>query len=139
KIPMLRENLEKTCSGPAKEQSFSLPELDVDIDLLFQEIDTSFCEILRQFEPFGPGNMRPIFVSKEVQFKNLKVLKGKHLSFLAFQQEAGPIFKAIGFGMADEYGKLINTNSVNLCYVLEENLYKREKHWQLNLKDIHIS
>lgn len=132
-------DLEKALQEQKPEDGSPRPEIEIDLELLLQEVDESFCRILRQFEPFGPGNMRPIFASKDVKFRNLKVLKGKHLSFLAYQEERGPSFRAIGFGMADEYEKLIDTNSLNLCYVLEENLYRGNKQWQLNLKDIHIS
>jgi len=98
-----------------------------------------FYRVLRQFAPFGPDNMHPIFVTKNVQIMgNARLLKGEHLKLKLFQAEYPDIeIDAIGFGLGYFYNK-IKDKSFDIAYVIDENNWKGKKTLQLMIKDIKI-
>ena len=88
--------------------------------------------------PFGPGNMTPIFESRNVSLAGRPtIMKEKHLKFDVKQNNSG-IFTAIGFGMAHFYPDLVNGRPFSIAYCLEENNFRDKKTLQLSLKDIKL-
>ena len=88
--------------------------------------------------PFGPGNMTPLFESKNVFLAGTPVImKEKHLKFDVKQKDSVN-FTAIGFGMAHFYPDLVSGRPFSICYNLEENNFRDKKTLQLFLKDIKI-
>jgi single-stranded-DNA-specific exonuclease len=113
-----------------------IPMINVDLSLELAAIDTKFYRILRQMGPFGPGNMTPVFESKNVSLSGMPViLKEKHIKFDVKQKDSGT-FTAIGFGMSHFYTDLVNGRPFSICYHLEENNFRDKKTLQLFLKDI---
>ncbi|MCF0056531.1 single-stranded-DNA-specific exonuclease RecJ [Dyadobacter sp. CY356] len=113
-----------------------IPMINIDLELELSAITPKFYNILRQMGPFGPGNMTPVFESKEVSLAGQPtIMKEKHIKF-DVKQNGSPIFTAIGFGMSQYYQDLIKGRTFSICYNLEENNFRDKKTLQLFLKDI---
>lgn len=114
------------------------PKINIDLALELGSITPKFYNILRQMGPFGPGNMTPVFESKDVSIEGRPViLKEKHIKF-DVKQKNSVSFTAIGFGMAQFYPDLVNGRPFSICYNLEENNFRDKKTLQLFLKDIKL-
>ncbi len=115
------------------------PELLVDAVLDLKDIDMKFWKLLAQFKPFGPSNLRPIFVSKDVQVVGIPTVVGNgHLKMRLKQGDSG-IFDAIGFNMHEYLPDVRNGQAFNIAYVLEENHWNGRRTLQMRLKDIHLN
>jgi single-stranded-DNA-specific exonuclease len=114
------------------------PELTIDAKLDFGEVDMKFWKLLSQFEPFGPGNLHPIFMSEDVTVAGVPTIVGNgHLKMRVKQKDAG-VFDAIGFNMHEYLPAVRNGKAFNIAYVLEENHWNGRRTLQLRLKDIQI-
>lgn len=117
------------------------PEISVDLEMNFSDFDEKFMRILKQFEPFGPENMTPVFMSKNVIDSGYAKTLGndeEHLkSFL--KQNNSPNFNAIGFGLGDKINLVKNRNPFEAVYVLEENEWNGTVSLQLQLRDVRTS
>ena len=89
-------------------------------------------------EPFGPENMRPVFITKNVQDTSWsKIVKEQHVRFIVKQDNI--IFTGIGFNMADKFYLLQMNKPLDIVYTLDENEWNGEIHLQLKVIDIRIS
>ncbi len=113
------------------------PQIDIDEVIDLNMINSKFYNILKQMAPFGPGNMNPVFVSKDVRVASTpRLLKNEHLKLQIKQVGGNQSIDAIGFGMAP-YGAMIESGMpFSVAYCIEENNYKGKKTLQLMLKDI---
>ncbi|MCA1802656.1 MAG: single-stranded-DNA-specific exonuclease RecJ [Rhodothermaceae bacterium] len=116
------------------------PELIIDADLNLGDIKPIFWKQLSQFEPYGPQNLKPIFVSRNLRVVgNPTVVGNGHLKMKVAQNGTTPL-DAIGFNMhkflpdVRECGE----GGLNLAYVLEENTWNNRTNLQMRLKDIKI-
>lgn len=115
-----------------------IPEIIIDTELNFKNITKSFYNILTQMEPFGPENMRPVFITKNVQDTSWsKIVKEQHVRFIVKQDNI--IFTGIGFNMADKFYLLQMNKPLDIVYTLDENEWNGEIHLQLKVIDIRIS
>ncbi|MEX2368010.1 MAG: single-stranded-DNA-specific exonuclease RecJ [Balneolaceae bacterium] len=117
------------------------PELKIDSSIDLEEVDRRFWKLLTQFEPFGPGNRRPVFVSRDVQIQGVPTIVGNgHLKMKLAQNNSG-IFDVIGFNMHEYLPKLRITENdrIDIAYELEENLWNNRRSLQIRLKDIHVN
>lgn len=116
------------------------PELMIDSELDLSDVDLRFWKLLSQFEPFGPGNMRPQFVSKGVKVIGIPTIVGSGHLKLKISQNGSGVFDAIGFNMHEYLPVLRNCNegSIRIAYSLEENYWNGRRTIQIRLKDIHI-
>ena len=113
------------------------PEILIDAEIDFDSISPKFFRILKQFEPFGPGNMTPIFLSKNVCDTGFaKTLGGEneHLRLLAEQK--GKKIPAIGFGCGKKLNFVKNKQKFDMVYCLDENEWNGNVTMQLRIKDI---
>jgi single-stranded-DNA-specific exonuclease len=112
------------------------PELQIDTELNLEDIDMKFWKLLNQFEPYGPHNLRPVFVSKKVQAVGVPTIVGNgHLKMKIRQGDSG-VFDAIGFNM-HEYLPFVRKDSFDMAYVVEENNWNGRRTLQVRIKDIH--
>jgi single-stranded-DNA-specific exonuclease len=95
-----------------------------------------FKKIIDHFEPFGPGNMKPVFVSENVYTKNFRLLNDAHLKLTVVQPNHDLTMEAIGFNMADKEILVADGLPFQLAYTLETNVFREKETLQLNLKDI---
>lgn len=127
---------EVVCAQISEDQL--IPKVHIDVVLDLEKITYPFHNILKQMGPFGPGNMQPVFVSKQVVLKNKpRVLKDIHLKLFIGQSGTNSSFDAIGFGLGEFHDKL--DTPFDIAYTIEENNYMGNKTLQLNLKDIRPS
>ncbi|GEM54443.1 single-stranded-DNA-specific exonuclease RecJ [Flavobacterium branchiophilum NBRC 15030 = ATCC 35035] len=115
-----------------------IPEILVDAALEFDEITPKFIRILKQFEPFGPENMSPVFYSKNIKDTGYGKTMGKndeHLK-LYVKQNYGNSFGAIGFNLGNKLNKTQNQQPFEAVYNIDENDYNGSINVQLRLKDL---
>lgn len=115
-----------------------IPEIAVDFEMDFSDIDEKFMRILKQFEPFGPENMTPVFMSKNVVDSGYAKTLGnddEHLKVFV-KQNGSPNFNAIGFGLGKKINIVKNNNPFDAVYVVEENEWNGNVSLQLQLRDI---
>ncbi|HLT71617.1 MAG TPA: single-stranded-DNA-specific exonuclease RecJ [Cyclobacteriaceae bacterium] len=113
------------------------PVIDIDAEVEFDAITPKFLNILKQMGPFGPENVRPVFVAHNVRVVNsLTRLKEKHIRFLAGQENNNAVFQVIGFNLADLYEKLMHYDRFSIAFTVEENSYNGFTSIQLQAKDI---
>ena len=115
-----------------------IPEIAVDFELDFSDINEKFMRILKQFEPFGPENMTPVFMSKNVVDSGYAKTLGndaEHLKVFV-KQNHSPNFNAIGFGLGKKIDIVKNKNPFDAVYVVEENEWNGNVSLQLQLRDI---
>lgn len=115
-----------------------IPEISVDLEMNFSDLDEKFMRILKQFEPFGPENMTPVFISKNIIDSGYAKTLGNDAEHLkAFvKQYNSPNFNAIGFGLGDKIDVVKNRNPFEAVYVLEENEWNGTVSLQLQLRDV---
>ena len=117
-----------------------VPVVDIDARLDFSQITPKFFRILKQFQPFGPGNGNPVFVTDNVYDagNGRKVgAGGVHLK-LDLIQESQPYHQiaAIAFNMADYYDYIKSGNPLDVCYSIVENYYRGNSTIQLRVRDL---
>ena len=115
-----------------------IPEVEIDSKLNLNEINSKFFRILKQFAPFGPGNMAPVFLTNSVIDTGYARIVGKnHLKLKVVQTEInGFPFDAIAFQQGEYFPKVKNNTPFNICYHIDENEWNGQKSKQLNIKDI---
>ncbi len=116
------------------------PVVDVDAMLNFSQITPKFLRILKQFQPFGPGNGAPVFLTENVydNGNGRKVgAEGGHLK-LELIQESHPYhhISAIAFNMAGFFDHIKAGNPIDVCYSIVENYYRGTANTQLRVKDM---
>ncbi|CAM4075470.1 single-stranded-DNA-specific exonuclease RecJ [Flavobacterium antarcticum] len=114
------------------------PQILIDMELDLAAIDEKMIRILKQFEPFGPENMTPVFVSKSVfDTGYAKPMGGndEHLK-LFLKQNNSEGFAAIGFGLGTKFDLVKNRKPIDIVYSLSENEWNGKTSLQLNLKDL---
>ena len=118
-----------------------IPEISVDLEMNFSDLDEKFMRILKQFEPFGPENMTPVFLSKNIIDSGYAKTLGNDAEHLkAFvKQNNSPNFNAIGFGLGDKIDVVKNRNPIEAVYVLEENEWNGTVSLQLQLRDVRVN
>ena len=112
--------------------------ISVDLELDFAAIDDKMMRILKQFEPFGPQNMTPVFATKNVcdtGYVKTIGLENEHLK-LFVKQPNSEGFAAIGFGLGKKYDLATNRKPIEIAYTLAENEWNGQTTLQLNLKDL---
>lgn len=114
------------------------PLQEIDLPLMFQEIDYKFYNVLKQMAPFGTGNMKIVFVTDHVLAKRYRVLKAQHLKLHVYQQGADRVLEAIGFGLAHYESLICSQQPFRMVYTIEENHYLGERNLQLNIKDLQV-
>jgi single-stranded-DNA-specific exonuclease len=117
-----------------------LPSVEIDAEIAFSDITPKFLRILKQFQPFGPQNMTPVFMTRAVlDTGNMKIV-GKydeHLKLEVYQQNNPELrFSSIGFQLAEHYADLRSGMPFDICYTIEENNFKGRSIIQLYVKDI---
>jgi single-stranded-DNA-specific exonuclease len=114
------------------------PEIDVDLEIDLNTITDKFFRILKQFEPFGPDNMAPVFLTKNVHDTGYAKALGKddeHLR-LFVKQNNSEGFPAIAFGLGNKIWQIENQKAFNAVYTIDENEWNGNLSLQLRIKDI---
>lgn len=118
------------------------PEIQIDAEIDLKDITPKFHRILKQFAPFGPGNMSPVFMTRNLKDTGYARCVGgddKHLKARFFQRDNNRSFDAIGFDLGKKCELLGEGKKVKAAYCLEENEFQGNVSLQLKLKDIAIN
>ncbi|MDR1091277.1 MAG: single-stranded-DNA-specific exonuclease RecJ [Prevotella sp.] len=115
------------------------PQINIDAQLTFREINNKFVEELNSFAPFGPENLNPIFVTCDVQDYGTSKIVGKdnvHLKLEMADKTVVTPVNGIAFRQSDSYERVKNGEPFDICYTLEENVHNGKSNIQLYVKDI---
>ena len=113
-----------------------IPEIIIDTQISFADLTQNFYNIICQMEPFGPENMRPVFIAKNVVDTGYsKIVKELHIRFVVKQGKFS--FTGIGFNLAEKFSLL--KNPVDLVFTLDENEWNGSTTLQLKIIDLRIS
>jgi len=116
------------------------PMENIDTYLDFKQITPKFFRLLKQFQPFGPGNLSPVFVTENVYDNGNGRLVGSDSGHLKLEliQEDEPYrpISAIAFNQSEHFEHMHNGNPVDICYSVAENYYRGIANIQLRIKDI---
>jgi len=124
--------------GSTIEPHLLIPEIIIDAEINFKNITKNFYNIVTQMEPFGPENMRPVFITKNiVETSWSKIVKEQHIRFVVKHDNI--TFTGIGFNMADKFYLLQMNKALDIVYTLDENEWNGEINLQLKVIDLRIS
>ena len=111
-----------------------IPEIVIDAEISFRDINWPFYNILCQMEPFGPENLRPVFIARNVSDTGYsRIVKEQHLRFSVRQGSHN--FTGIGFNMADKYHLLQTKQPLDVVFKIDDNEWNGEKNLQLRVLD----
>ena len=115
-----------------------IPEIKIDAEIKLAEITPNFYNVIQRMEPFGPENMRPVFVAKKcTDFGYSKIVKEIHLKIVVKQAEK--VIDGIGFNMSEKFALLQNNKPVDVVFNIDENEWNGNKTLQLKVIDIRRS
>ena len=115
-----------------------LQEISIDSKIKFSEITPKFLRILEQFSPFGPGNLRPVFLAEGVLTANIPRIVGTNHLLANFKQNGSDkIFDAIGFNMGEHFEMIRENNrELDIVFSIDKTIRDNRIYPQLKLKDI---
>ncbi|MBC8320923.1 MAG: single-stranded-DNA-specific exonuclease RecJ [Bacteroidetes bacterium] len=118
-----------------------IPEIEIDAELFISDINFNFFKILKQFAPFGPGNMSPVFLTKNVIDTGYAKLVGqkenKHLKLSVVHPDmTGNPVPAIAFNQGHHLEEIEKGNPFEICYHIDENTWLGNTTLQLRILDI---
>ncbi len=113
------------------------PRLKIAGELRFDQINDRLMRILKKMEPYGPGNPRPVFVTRKVRDTGYSRIVGRENNILLLQLEdaSGRIFTGIHYGNADLMAKINTRKPFDIAYTVEENNFNGKTSIQLEIRD----
>lgn len=139
-VPIFTERFEAYVASTITEEQTS-PLIDIDVQISFKDITPKFFNVLKQFGPFGPGNMKPVFCTKKVMDYGSSRLVGRgqeHLKLELFDSSSENVMNGIAFGMHEFNDHLKSLKPLDICYTLEENNFNGNSSIQLMIRDIKV-
>lgn len=133
------EKMDQSVEGKILEE-MKTPVINIDAKIDFSQITPKFVRILKQFQPFGPGNSAPVFASENVYDDgNCRKVgaDGSHLKLELMQEQGHVRFNAIGFNQGMHFDYIKESNPIDCCYSIVENYFRGMANVQLRIKDIH--
>jgi single-stranded-DNA-specific exonuclease len=134
-VPLFQQRFEEVVAKNISEDLL-VPPVEIDIEIGFDQITSNFFNILGQMGPFGPDNLSPLLVTKDVKASGIKIIKDKHIKFTVTKAGQSNRFEAIAYNMIDIVEVIRNGEPFDIAYSLELNEYMGLKSIQLVVKDI---
>jgi single-stranded-DNA-specific exonuclease len=138
-ITLFRKRFEEFVNSTITDEQL-VPRVFIDTELSFSEINEDFYKVMNRFQPFGPENMSPVFVTGNVFDSGSGRMvgsSGEHLKLDLCQESAGvKTFPAIAFGQANHFEYIKAGNPFDICYSIEINEFRGNRNLQLNIRDI---
>lgn len=132
-VDAFREKFEEIVTATIQDELL-VPEIIIDAEIQLKEITPSFHNIISQMEPFGPENMTPVFVARNVRDTGFCcVVKEDHLRLVI--QQGSAIFTGIGFNLAHKFS-IVEKKSFDVVFKIDENEWNGNKRLQLKIEDI---
>ncbi|MEO6489493.1 MAG: single-stranded-DNA-specific exonuclease RecJ [Ferruginibacter sp.] len=115
-----------------------IPDINIHATITFPEVKASFYTIICRMEPFGPENMRPVFIARQVTETGYsKILKEAHVKFVLKQHDT--VLSGIGFNMKEKFSLLEMKKPLDIVFTIDENEWNGNKILQLKVLDIRLS
>lgn len=118
------------------------PLLEIDAFLTFSQITPEFVNMLRHFNPFGPGNNKPVFCARSVMDFGTSKLVGKNLEHIKLElvdDTSGKVFNGIAFNMSQYFEHIHARKPFDVCFTIEDNKHRSSTpDIQLLIKEIHV-
>jgi single-stranded-DNA-specific exonuclease len=134
-----KKRFEETVADTIQNEQL-VPSLEIDMELKLKEITPKLYKIIKQFEPFGPENMAPVFFTENIVDNGTGKPVGnskEHLKLnLLHEDEPYKPYPAIGFSLANYYNYISKGYPFDICYCIDENEYRGNVNLQLRIKDI---
>ncbi len=141
-IQSFRDKFEEFVNSTITEEQL-VPQVLIDEELPFSVVNEDFYKGLNRFQPFGPENMSPVFMSRNVFDSGAGRMvgsSGEHLKLDLCQESTGTrTFPAIAFGQANHFEYIKSGKPIDICYSIELNDFRGVKNLQMNIKDIRPS
>ena len=116
-----------------------IPELDIDYEINFSEITPEFLGYLKLFNPYGPWNQKPVFITRNVYDFGTSKLVGRNLEHIKLElidNKSEKVVNGIAFNMAEHFEYIKSHKPFDICYTIEENKHKSTGTVQLLVKGI---
>lgn len=147
-LAVFKETFDKEIAAQMDHQ-LCVPTLAIDLEIDFSNVysptDVSptklpkFVRVLQQMEPHGPGNMRPVFITKNVYISDFRFLKEVHLK-MEFQQKGFPVrLDGIAFNFLEQFQKIEEAKPVDIVYSISVNRWNGKESVQLEIRDVRNS
>ncbi|WP_276133266.1 single-stranded-DNA-specific exonuclease RecJ [Polluticoccus soli] len=129
------DRFEQVVAGKITE-AMLIPEIEIDAEISLRDVRPAFHKIIKQFEPFGPANMKPIFLTKRVYDYqgHSRIVKDLHIKFVVHQQ-SGVVMDGIGFNLADKFD-IVQKGPFDILYNIDENEFNGITKLQIRVVDI---
>lgn len=117
------------------------PQINIDCELDFDQINNELLKTLRLFNPFGPDNTKPVFLTRNVyDFGTSKIVgrKMEHVKFELIDSKGDKIMNGIGFNMSEYFNYIKERKPFDICYTIEESKRRGTTTVQLQIKAIRI-
>ncbi len=134
-IESFYERLLKLAERKLKDEDL-IPVLEIDALLSFKEIDFGLWELIREFEPFGMGNPRPLFLTQNAEIVDVRALGNGEKHLALFLQEGGQIMRAIYFNGGNLKEKLKRGEKIDVVYSLSCDTYLGRPKVELKIQDL---
>lgn len=115
-----------------------IPQIKIDAQINLKQITYKLFNDIQKFEPFGIGNPRPVFLTKNIQANDLRTVgkDNKHLKIKIGHKTIDFYFDCIGFNLGNWHGKLKARDYIDIVYNIDENIWNGAKNLQLIIKDL---
>jgi single-stranded-DNA-specific exonuclease len=116
-----------------------VPQIEIDAEISLKNINAKFFRILKQFMPFGPGNMKPLFLTRRVIDYGTSKVVGKnrdHLKLEIIDEHSSSIIQGVGFSMGEHIDKIKSGDPFDVVYSIEENVFNGKTSIQIMVKDL---
>jgi single-stranded-DNA-specific exonuclease len=137
-IEAFKARFEEVVSATIKPEQL-IQQINIDAELHLSQIEPKFFRILNMFAPFGPENMAPVFVSKNVYVSGVPGLVGGNHIKMTVIQRGSPGFETIAFGHGEYIDQIKKDVPFDICYSIEENIWKEKRSIQLNIKGMRFT
>ena len=136
-VDFLRQEMQKITEEYISKEDL-VHTLEIQSEISLKELDASFLKWLKMFAPYGPQNMRPVFVSRDLEVVgDINVVGNNHLKFKV--RSDGIVIDAIAFNFADVRDKMKpNRQHIDTAYVIEENTWNGRTTIQMRIKDFNL-
>jgi single-stranded-DNA-specific exonuclease len=136
-VPAFINRFEEVVSSTITTEQLT-QQVQIDAELELKQIQPKFFRVLSQFAPFGPENMSPVFLSKNVYVSGNPGFVGSNHIKMAVMQEGSPAFDCIAFNQGEYLPQLKKDVPFDICYSIEENIWREKRSIQLNIKGIRV-
>ena len=145
RVDILRERMQTAVGLAVTDPEALVPEIEIDAPLHLGDVTPRFWSVLKQFGPHGPDNLRPVFWGQGLRIVGQPSRVGaekQHLRMRVAQEDGGPTFSVIGFGLGDRYETALASvrrgHSLEMAFQVDENTWNGRTTLQLKAQDLRL-